>query len=326
MSKLLLDESPILVLPSLATKVGLNEAIFIQQLHYWLKDSSNLRDGFTWVYNTYEGWQEQFPFWSVSTLRRIVTKLEKANLIIIANYNKLKIDNTKWYRINYSLLESMSRPPVQNEQTECSEWTEEVTNLNRPLPEITSEITTEKKEEEKEAPAADVNPFHFFESNGFGVIGGYIAEKIGQWCDDLSPELVLEAMKIAVERGAKNWSYVERILRDWADKKIKTVEQVHAAILAFREKQAKQRDRPKNYGKPKRTEMLPDWWTDENPHPAKPEKQQKSTEEIEEQKREIDELLKSIDSDQQTEIESKKQSIQDKLKKFRNQEDSNGPT
>jgi DnaD/phage-associated family protein len=293
MSKLLLNESPILVLPSLATKVGLNEAIFVQQLHYWLKDSSNDRDGFKWVYNTYEDWQSQFPFWSVSTIRRIITKLEKSNLIIIGNFNKLKIDNTKWYRINYPLLEDMSRPPVQNEQTECSEWTEEEVNLNRPLPEITSEITTEKKEEEKEAPADLETPFLFFEKNGFGTIGGYMAEKIGQWCDDLSPAIVLEAMKIAVERGAKNWSYVEKVLRDWADKKYKTVEEVHAAILAFREKQAKQRDRPQKGHKSNRKEVLPDWFDEHQQN-----KNQK-------------------DKDKDKDLEAKKQAMLEKLKEFR---------
>lgn len=289
MSNLLLDESPILIIPSLATRVGLNEAIFIQQLHYWLKDSKNIKDGFTWVYNTYEDWQEQFPFWSLSTLRRIITKLEKANLIIIGNYNKLKIDNTKWYRINYSQLECMSRPPVQNEQTECSEWAEEEVNLNRPLPEITSEITTEKKEEEEEAPAQEENPFQFFENNGFGTIGGYMAEKIGQWCDNLSPVLVLEAMKMAVERGAKSWSYVERILRDWAEKKYKTVEQVHAALLAFRENQAKQRDRPKYNSKPKRTEKLPDWF--EDTPTLQPNQNHQAKEDLDAKKREIQEKL-----------------------------------
>jgi DnaD/phage-associated family protein len=285
MSKLLIDESPILVIPSLAQKVGLNESIFIQQLHYWLKDSNNIRDDFKWVYNTYEDWQEQFPFWSVSTIRRIITKLEKANLIIIGNFNKLKIDNTKWYRINYSLLEDMSRPPVQNEQTECSEWTEEEVNLNRPLPEITSEITSEKKEEE--AVACGANPFSFFEENGFGTIGGYMAEKIGQWCDDLSPDLVLEALKIAVERGAKSWSYVERILRDWTDKKIKTIEQVHAAILAYRE--SKKRDKPNKGFKSSRTEKLPDWF-DESP-PNQKLKQNSQDSDLEAKKKEIEEKL-----------------------------------
>ena len=146
MNDLLLDDYPLIILPSLAEKVGLNESIILQQLHYWLQKSNNERDGFKWVYNTYDDWAAQFPFWSVSTIRRTVTKLENANLIIIGNYNKLKIDNTKWYRLNYPLLQGMSRPPVQNEQTTCSNWTDDLFKVNRPLPETTTETTSETTE------------------------------------------------------------------------------------------------------------------------------------------------------------------------------------
>ena len=44
MSNLLLNEVPLMCQPSLATKIGLNEAIFIQQLHYWLNRSTNYID------------------------------------------------------------------------------------------------------------------------------------------------------------------------------------------------------------------------------------------------------------------------------------------
>ncbi len=39
-SSLLIEESPLQVLPSLAKAIGLNEAIFAQQLHYWLRGKS----------------------------------------------------------------------------------------------------------------------------------------------------------------------------------------------------------------------------------------------------------------------------------------------
>ncbi|WP_412679375.1 DnaD domain-containing protein [Caldifermentibacillus hisashii] len=79
------------------------------------------------------------------------------------------------------------------------------------------------------ARAEEQNPFTFFEQNGFGTISGYLFEKIQAWCEDLSQELVLEAMKIAVESGNKNWSYVEGILRRWVDKGYQTINEVRAA-------------------------------------------------------------------------------------------------
>jgi hypothetical protein len=145
LSKLLLNDKPLIVLPSLAGKVGLNESIVLQQLHYWLLDSKNIRDGFKWVYNTYEDWQKQFPFWSVRTLKRIITGLETDGLIITGNYNKLKIDRTKWYRINNEKLDSlMEHPECQSGTSIVTSWHDGEDNLSLPLPEITTETTTKK--------------------------------------------------------------------------------------------------------------------------------------------------------------------------------------
>lgn len=120
MRRLLIDEYPLIILPSLAKEIGLNEAIMLQQIHFWIEKKKHKKNGRYWVYNTYDEWKEQFPFWSKATIRRTVTSLEKKNLIITGNFNKLKIDNTKWYTINYEELEHMGRPCAQNEQTECS--------------------------------------------------------------------------------------------------------------------------------------------------------------------------------------------------------------
>ncbi|HJF30359.1 MAG TPA: hypothetical protein K8V56_01105 [Sporosarcina psychrophila] len=63
---LLIKESPLQVLPSLAMEVGLNAAVLLQQLHFRSLISTNVRDGHKWVYKTYEEWKnEEFPFWSV---------------------------------------------------------------------------------------------------------------------------------------------------------------------------------------------------------------------------------------------------------------------
>ncbi|MEL4027890.1 DnaD domain protein [Caldifermentibacillus hisashii] len=366
MSKLLINESPILVLPTLAKKIGLNQALFIQQLHYWLADSKHTYDGYQWVYNTYEDWHRQFPFWSTSTIRRIIGKLEREGLIVSGNYNRFKMDKTKWYRINYEYLESLmdedaqlsdlcskrtdtsdptqnnltgqnkpnigkdeqtnanvskstnqsdinlskrtnqsdtnlSKPtnqnganfgnPINQTGTNLTNHTDQTvtkltkhndqnnsnlttsgaqvdqylgaslalarTNITKAIPETTSETTPEKKSVVivTHARAEEQNPFTFFEQNGFGTISGYLFEKIQAWCEDLSQELVLEAMKIAVESGNKNWSYVEGILRRWVDKGYQTINEVRAAQKEYRErldKSAKQkprmeRDIPRNF-------------------------------------------------------------------------------
>lgn len=101
---LLINEPPLQVLPSLAKEVGLNEAIFLQQLHFRSLISTNVKEGNKWVYKTYEEWHVEFPFWSIKTIKRIVKRLEDQKFLISSSeFNKMKMDRTKWYRVNYDV-------------------------------------------------------------------------------------------------------------------------------------------------------------------------------------------------------------------------------
>ncbi len=112
--KLLLDESPLLVVPSLAERIGLEDAVVLQQLHFLIhqklrrhKDYPNERerdihDGRVWVWNSYKQWKENyFRFSSERSLQRIFLRLEKRGLIVSGNYNESTLNKTKWYSINY---------------------------------------------------------------------------------------------------------------------------------------------------------------------------------------------------------------------------------
>lgn len=120
-SMLLIDEPALQVLPSLALHFGLDEAIVLQQLHYWLckaQDSpegwakNSLRDGRYWVFNTYEQWQKQFPFWSISTIKRIFSRLENNWVVHSQQFDKRWGKQRKYYTIDYDhLLEHLKVAP-----------------------------------------------------------------------------------------------------------------------------------------------------------------------------------------------------------------------
>lgn len=123
--KLLIQEPPLQVLPTLATAIGLNEAIVLQQLHYWVsKESAKSVEGKSWIYNTHEDWKKQFPFWSDKTIRRTLKSLLEKTLIESKNLNTNKFIQTKWYGINYDTLEALEsalentpKAPVDKTQT-----------------------------------------------------------------------------------------------------------------------------------------------------------------------------------------------------------------
>ncbi|RAM39704.1 transcriptional regulator [Enterobacter hormaechei] len=100
---LLMPSRPIVINPDLAYSIGLNEAIALQQVNYWLKETTSglERDGVRWIYNTTEQWLEQFPFWSESTLKRTFTRLKYLGVLKVEQLNKSQRDMTNYYTINY---------------------------------------------------------------------------------------------------------------------------------------------------------------------------------------------------------------------------------
>jgi hypothetical protein len=129
-NKLLLDSYPLVILPELAAEIGLNEAIVLQQLHYWLQNNKkkNQTESFHedrwWSYGSYKYWQEHnFPFWSERTIRRVFVSLEKSGLVISKRFNASDWNQEKWYTINYKALDDIvdtsmrpkwTPPSVQN--------------------------------------------------------------------------------------------------------------------------------------------------------------------------------------------------------------------
>lgn len=154
MSRLLIDEPPLQVLPSLAREIGLNEAIMLQQIHYWLLKSGNEFEGAKWFYKTLEEWQTEFPFWSAMTIRRTLGSLEKQKIIKIGNYNKKKFDKTKWYTIDY---QQVNRRCVQNEQTMCSSCTDGYVQNEQTYTREYTETTTENNNNVSEEKPSKVD-------------------------------------------------------------------------------------------------------------------------------------------------------------------------
>lgn len=108
MSSLLINEPPLQVLPSLATAIGLNEAIILQQIHYLLPYASTEYDDKKWVFNSIENWLTIFPFFSKNTLIRALEKLESLGLVLSEKLQSKQRNQTKFYTINYQKLNELT--------------------------------------------------------------------------------------------------------------------------------------------------------------------------------------------------------------------------
>src|SRR5688500_7393701 len=95
-----------LVQTSVARVLGLNAALFLQQLNFRLRTPSHVVDGVAWYEASYASLQAvDFPFWSQKTIARTCRRLERQGIITARPLSRNTYDRTKWYTINDEKLQ-----------------------------------------------------------------------------------------------------------------------------------------------------------------------------------------------------------------------------
>lgn len=247
--RLLFNEQPIVINRLGAKVLGLNEAIVLQQIHYWIdineKAKTNFYENRTWTFNTYEIWQkENFDFWSVRTLKRIFDSLFKKGILIKDNFNKKKYDRTMWVTIDYdklndilneyeSKLENEKEEKLQNVDIstkcqvvtlsnankvsdchygECQIVTMESAKLSPPIPEITKEITKEISTTVSEGKLLVVNTNQeIIESKTHLILeSSNKKNKVAKWNKDR----LNKSIEIFLDQEGQYFSLLEKIYKD----------------------------------------------------------------------------------------------------------------
>lgn len=123
-SKLLINEPALQVLPSLACLVGLNEAILLQQIHYWLYNAEKSKRlgvykyNRWWIFNTLDEWRaSNFPFWSTKTIQRTLDSLRDKRVVLTARLSTNNLDQTLYYSIDYAHLDLLFEQVAASKQS-----------------------------------------------------------------------------------------------------------------------------------------------------------------------------------------------------------------
>ena len=95
----------------IAQEVGLNSAVILNNLYYWIEknraNNKNFYDGYYWTYNSRKAFTELFPYFTSRQIEHAIQKLIDAQLVITGSYNDSPYDRTLWYAITqkgYDLL------------------------------------------------------------------------------------------------------------------------------------------------------------------------------------------------------------------------------
>jgi len=138
-----------LVQMDLAEEVGIGESMVVCQLHYWSSKPKigMVVDGVKYIKNSYEQWiaEENFPCFSLSTIKRIFKKLINMGIVLVNKFKKSSWDHTNYFALNYS--HPSLTPLIVSDRNEYKGQldTPDSVNLTRSLNTYsTPEKTTEK--------------------------------------------------------------------------------------------------------------------------------------------------------------------------------------
>lgn len=119
-TKLLVQgDYPLIASPTLAKAYGVPAAVFLQKLHYCLQSNdAQLIQQQKYFYHSYEQWVTTLGTYSVSTIKRLVSKLKTAGILVVKKLSQTKWIQTNFYSINYRKLSSLLKNSTQSVEFE----------------------------------------------------------------------------------------------------------------------------------------------------------------------------------------------------------------
>ncbi|WP_429864105.1 DnaD domain-containing protein [Enterococcus faecalis] len=148
------------------------------------------------------------------TLWRWLKKFENEQMLSISStpkYSVITINNWDDYQVNDQQVSNNRPTSVQQLTTYKNE-------------------KNDKNEKNVVVVEEQQSVFQLYQSI-FGMLNSVTTQNLEYWCNDLSTELVSEALKISAKSNARNFKYTESILRNWEQEGVKTLDDVKALAV-----------------------------------------------------------------------------------------------
>ena len=107
-----------------------DEALFLQQLSYWLERSTKQHDGRDWVYNTLDEWADQLVM-GVAELRGVIDRLVRRDIVMRIKNPKNAWDRTMWYTIDFDVLDALVEASCGDGQIDLRTSTDRFADVRR---------------------------------------------------------------------------------------------------------------------------------------------------------------------------------------------------
>lgn len=257
-------QNRVVTIPSLYLELlgDYNTAVMLNQLIYW-SDRSNRTDGF--FFKSYKEWESEVYLSqyqvkkSIDKLKKldlVETKLKKSYGVPTLHYKVDMEEISKWIikkldnRISRNLIndyEETSYSLTKNTTENTTENTNKVddtgNNVTDELPEVTKSYT--EKELDKENKKRSGNDYitqslSLIQENYFNQITPIKLESLTTEIEQLG-ENAVGIISVAIDYTkdkSKNLNYLTKVINNWADGNVKTVEDAKAKINGNSQKQS----------------------------------------------------------------------------------------
>ncbi len=251
-------QNNIIPIPTIYIKIteDYHTAALLNQLIYW-SDRTHRKDGY--FYKSYKEWEEEI-FLSKYQVMRAVKKLKGMGIVETA-LKKANGAPTVHYKIDSKVVSQWIVKFLNNGKLNNS--TKDSEETQQSLTETTTEITTERRdtrarESSKFNNTNNSNSEHgskyqeiveMYEKN-FRIINGNDHDIINHWLNDFEEkgsqeavEIMLYAMKVSIENNAYTFNYVQKVLNNWWQRNLITLEDVKRANKQPRKKKTRSNEK-----------------------------------------------------------------------------------
>lgn len=218
------------------------EGVAIAGIHLkrgqYLRSYRNLKEDLAYVE------KRAIKYYSLHTIKNKIDKLVEEN--------RLKIETTDYGTLftvvnyeEYQGFERYANPITERQRNSNGTPTEQQRNNNK---------NVKKDKNDNKIDVDKPNIVQAYEYV-FGMSNSFIIESLNHWCNDLSEELVIEALKQSAAANANSFKYTEAIMKNWEKSNVKTLSDVEAL-----KKKRTVNKQTNQYKKPTRKESVPGWF------------------------------------------------------------------
>lgn len=208
-----------------ACEVGVNAAIILQNIAYWVKKNEanevHFHDGCYWTYNSFKAFQRLYPFWTERVIRYTLDKLEKDGYLLVGQYHKDKMNHTRWYTLTakgWNLLPKKPEPKEAPDKTASIDVTKSSHRCDKnDFPtNYTNNNYTDSKQQLPRAREEELGEVLTTFSNNIHPVAGEIElDKLTDLFQTYGKKWMLAAITEAVTSNGRSVKYISAILERW---------------------------------------------------------------------------------------------------------------